>query len=55
MRAEIEADHKPFIEGMLQIHKDMMLGEDKNLGVEPIGWAFEWAQSHYSYADTIAN
>lgn len=55
LRAQIEADHKPFIEGMVQIRKGMMLGEDKNLGVEPIGWSFEWAQSHYSYADTIAN
>lgn len=55
LRAQIEADHKPFIEGMVQIRKGMMLGDDTNLGVEPIGWTFEWAQGHYSYADTIAN
>jgi hypothetical protein len=51
----IENDHKSFFDSMVQIRNGMILGEDKNLYVEPIVWTFEWAQIHYRYADTLAN
>jgi hypothetical protein len=55
IRKVIEDDHKSFLDAMLKIREGMMLGEDKNLYVEPIVNTFEWAQVHYKYADTLAN
>jgi cytochrome c553 len=55
LRKVIEDDHKSFLDAMLKIREGMMLGEDKNLYVEPIVNTFEWAQVHYKYADTLAN
>lgn len=55
LRRIIEDDHKPFLDAMVQIRDGMVLGEDKNVYVEPIVWTFEWAQIHYKYADTVAN
>lgn len=55
VRKLVEDDHQPFLDGMLKIRNGMLLGEDKNLTVEPIVWVFEWAQVHYTYADTLAN
>jgi hypothetical protein len=55
LRPLIEGDHRPYLEAMRQIKEGMLLGDDKNLHVEPIGWTFEWAQAHYPYADTVAN
>jgi cytochrome c553 len=54
-REIIEDDHTPFYEAMLKIREGMLLGEDKNLYVEPIINTFEWAQIHYGYASTLAN
>lgn len=55
VREVIENDHKLFLDAMLKIREGMMLGEDKNLYVEPIINTFEWAQVFYKYADTLAN
>jgi|GEM_PF-6538039 len=33
----------------------LILGPNKNLHVEPIVWAFEWAQAHHGYSDTTSN
>jgi cytochrome c553 len=54
-RQIIENDHIPFYEAMLQIREGMILGEDKNLYVEPIVNTFEWAQIYYGYPSTLAN
>jgi hypothetical protein len=54
-REIIESDHTPFYEAMLQIREGMIMGEDKNLYVEPIVNTFEWAQIHYGYHSTVAN
>jgi hypothetical protein len=40
-REIIESDHTPFYEAMLQIREGMIMGEDKNLYVEPIVNTFE--------------
>lgn len=55
MRPLIEEDRRPFLEAMAQIRQGMVLGDDKNLHVEPVVWTFEWAQQHYSYANTTSN
>lgn len=55
VRPMIENDRKPFFDAMAQIRGGMIVGPDKNLHVEPIVWAFEWAQSHYGYANTTSN
>jgi hypothetical protein len=54
-RQIIENDRIPFYEAMLQIREGMILGEDKNLYVEPIVDTFEWAQIYYGYPSTLAN
>jgi hypothetical protein len=54
-REIIENDHTAFYEAMLQIREGMILGEDKNLYVEPIVNTFEWAQIYYGYPSTLAN
>ena len=55
LRPLMENDRRPLFEAMAQIREGMILGEDKNLHVEPIAWIFEWAQRHYGCADTISN
>jgi hypothetical protein len=55
LRQIIEDDHKDFLGAMVKIRDGMVLGDDKNVYVEPIVWTFEWAQIHYRYADTVAN
>lgn len=50
MRPQIEDDRRPFFDAMAKIRGGMLLGPNKNLNVEPIVWAFEWAQKHYMYA-----
>jgi hypothetical protein len=54
-REIIEGDHTPFYKAMLQIREGMIMGDDKNLYVEPIINTFEWAQIYYSYPSTVAN
>ncbi|HKP61743.1 MAG TPA: hypothetical protein VJV78_33665 [Polyangiales bacterium] len=51
----IEKDRRLFFDAMAKIRGGMILGENQNLYVEPIVWAFEWAQKYYSYTDTVSN
>jgi hypothetical protein len=55
VRPMIENDRTKFFDAMAQIRGGMLLGDNKNLNVEPIVWSFEWAQKFYKYADTISN
>ena len=55
VRPQIEQDRKPYFDAMAQIRGGMILGQNQNLYVEPIGWGFEWAQKFYKYTDTISN
>ena len=52
---QIEQDRKPYFDAMAVIRGGMLVGENKNLYQEPIGWAFEWAQNYCKYANTISN
>jgi hypothetical protein len=51
----MEDDRRIYMSAMAKIRSEMVLGPDKNLHVEPIVWAFEWAQRHYHYAATRSN
>jgi hypothetical protein len=51
----IEKDRVRFFDAMAEIRNGMILGDDKNVHVEPIVWSFEWAQKFYKYADTTSN
>lgn len=55
LRPVIEEDRRSFFDAMATIRGGMMLGDDKNLHVEPIVWSFEWAQTHYGYKNTTSN
>jgi hypothetical protein len=55
VRPMIEHDRTKFFDAMAQIRGGMLLGDNKNLNVEPIVWSFEWAQKFYKYTDTISN
>lgn len=55
LRPQVEEDHRDYLKTMSMIRAGMILGEDKNVLVEPIVWTFEWTQAHYRYADTLAN
>lgn len=55
LRPVVEGDRRSFFDAMVTIRSGMMLGEDKNLHVEPIVWTFEWAQTHYGYLNTTSN
>jgi hypothetical protein len=49
MRTKIENDRRVFLTSMAQIKREMILGADKNLYVEPTIWTIEWARDHYKY------
>ena len=55
MRPIMEADRRVFMTAMAKIRQGMLLGADKNLYVEPVIWAVEWAQEHYDYPQTRSN
>lgn len=55
VRPMIEQDRVKFFDAMAQIRGGMILGENKNVNVEPVVWSFEWAQKFYNYADTVSN
>jgi hypothetical protein len=55
VHAQMEADRRPFLAAMAQIKRAMIAGPDKNLYVEPIIWAVEWAQKHYKYPQERSN
>jgi hypothetical protein len=55
LHPRIEDDRRPFFDAMAKIRGEMILGPNKNLHVEPIVWAFEWAQTHHGYSDTTSN
>jgi hypothetical protein len=55
LHPQLEQDRRPFFDAMAKIRAGMLLGPNKNLYTEPLVWAFEWAQKHYGYADTVSN
>ncbi|WP_437573424.1 hypothetical protein [Sorangium sp. So ce887] len=55
MRPRMEDDRRVFMKAMSQIKREMVLGIDKNVYVEPTIWTIEWAQSFYKYAPTRSN
>ncbi len=55
MRPKMEDDRRGFLAAMAKIKRDMILGEDKNVYVEPAIWTIEWAQSFYRYPVTTSN
>ncbi|HVZ32521.1 MAG TPA: hypothetical protein VG963_08845 [Polyangiaceae bacterium] len=55
MRPQMEDDRRVYLRAMAKIRSGMVLGDDKNVRVEPIVWSFEWAQKHYNYAATRSN
>ena len=55
VRPMIEQDRTKFFNSMSEIRGGMVVGENKNVYVEPIVWSFEWAQKFYKYADTVSN
>ncbi|WP_437878824.1 RICIN domain-containing protein [Sorangium sp. So ce513] len=55
MRPRMENDRRVFLSAMAKIKRDMILGTDKNVYVEPTIWTIEWARSFYSYPMTRSN
>ncbi|WP_437774444.1 hypothetical protein [Sorangium sp. So ce1097] len=55
MRQRMEDDRKVFLSAMAKIKREMILGPDKNVYVEPAIWTIEWAQKFYKYAPTRSN
>jgi hypothetical protein len=55
IRAKIEGDRRQFLTAMAKIKKEMVLGVDKNVYVEPTIWTIEWARNHYKYPVTRSN
>jgi hypothetical protein len=55
IRAHIENDRRVFLSAMAQIKREMILGVDKNIYVEPAIWTIEWARNHYKYPVTRSN
>ena len=53
MREAIEKDRTPFLAAMRQIQDAMIAGTtDKEMYMEPVGFAFELAQAIHGYAPT---
>jgi hypothetical protein len=55
IRAKVENDRRRFLGAMAKIKRDMVLGVDKNVYVEPTIWTIEWARSFYKYPLTRSN
>ncbi len=56
VRDMIEDDRLGFLEAFGKIKEDMILGNDKNVYVEPIIWTVEYAQREkYNYPQTTSN
>jgi hypothetical protein len=55
MRVKIENDRRIFLTAMAQIKREMILGVDKNVYVEPAIWTIEWARNYYKYPVTRSN
>ena len=55
MRPRMEDDRRVFLAAMSKMKREMILGPDKNVYVEPTIWTIEWAQSFYRYPTTRSN
>jgi hypothetical protein len=55
MRVKLEKDRRLFLTAMAKIKKEMLLGVDKNVYVEPTIWTIEWARNFYKYPLTRSN
>ncbi|WP_165373350.1 hypothetical protein [Sorangium cellulosum] len=55
MRPRMEDDRRVFLAAMAKMKREMILGTDKNLYVEPAIWTIEWAQKFYKYPPTRSN
>ncbi|WP_437520551.1 hypothetical protein WME79_27130 [Sorangium sp. So ce726] len=55
MRPRMEDDRRVFLAAMSKMKREMILGSDKNVFVEPTIWTIEWAQKFYKYAPTRSN
>ncbi|WP_437961999.1 hypothetical protein WME76_21675 [Sorangium sp. So ce119] len=55
MCERMESDRKVFLAAMAKIKREVILGTDKNVYVEPTIWTIEWAQKFYKYAPTRSN
>ncbi|HTR00682.1 MAG TPA: hypothetical protein VMH83_11850 [Candidatus Acidoferrum sp.] len=56
LRPRIETARKTFLDAMAQVRDGMVLGDDKNLHVEPIIWTVEYVQrKKYKYPQTTSN
>ena len=56
VRGYVEESRRPFLGAMAQIKQGMMLGNDKNIYVEPVIWTVEYVQrKKYKYPQTTSN
>ncbi|AUX34142.1 uncharacterized protein SOCE836_063100 [Sorangium cellulosum] len=55
MRSRMEDDRRVFLAAMSKIKREMIVGVDKNVYVEPAIWTIEWAQKFYKYPPTRSN
>ncbi|WP_437674117.1 hypothetical protein [Sorangium sp. So ce131] len=55
MRPRMEDDRRVYLAAVSKIKREMILGTDKNVYVEPTIWTIEWAQNFYRYAPTRSN
>ena len=52
IRGTIERDRRTYLTSMAKIKREMILGVDKNIYVEPAIWTIEWARDFYRYPAT---
>lgn len=55
MRPRMEDDRRRFLSAQAKITREMVMGEDKNVYVEPTIWVIEWAREFYAYPITRSN
>lgn len=51
----IESDRRVFLESRGPIVEGMVMGDDKNMYVEPTIWTIEYSRTHYNYRLTTSN